>query len=532
MRLLRAPRLGLSLAAMVAVLLLSVAVPVLDEESYLEIAGMLDPARPYDWWRPWPPWGSAREADAFVFAHPPAFLLWVHAWARTGAPIWPLKVAAGLPWAALLGWSVGRLAERIAHRPWLVAVGFLLAPITLLGVQRGLMPDLMVTALEATAVCWWLEGLSVNGAVRRRWMLWAGVAAGLAATTKYPALMVLPVLALHGQSRRQLSDTVPFWLAFAAVFLGTELWLALAYGRVHLVEVLSRAAEIPSGAVGPRWLGTAVRLSLGVTALPVLILPWRRALPAVTVLAGGLVWWGMPEGTSTQDALLAVILAALGAMLVGLAARELVWPDAPRADKTRHDGLLIGAWLLAVLAGVAFGHNFSAPRYLLPAMAPLALLVDRIASRRGDGRLVFGVGIALSAVLATALTVAEHQLHHAAVLAADRALAAVPAHLQPGCFTGEWAFRWRMREAGWTFCAGVDDVVALPPGRVVIGPTQSSPGELPTTLGELEHVSLGHTWLHVVDASTGVGLYSETVGLVPFSIKPGPVETVTLWQTR
>ena len=71
------PRLALALAAAVVAALLSCPVPVLDEESYLDIATQLRWDRPYDWWRPWPPWGANREADALVYAHPPGFLMWV-----------------------------------------------------------------------------------------------------------------------------------------------------------------------------------------------------------------------------------------------------------------------------------------------------------------------------------------------------------------------------------------------------------------------------------------------------------------------
>ncbi len=526
------PRLGLCVLAVLLVPALAAALPVLDEESWLELARGLDPARPYDWWRPWPPWGSAAAPDAFVFAHPPGFLLWLHAWARPGLPVWPVKVAAAVPWAALLGWSAGRTAERLAHRPWLAGLAFLFAPITLLGLQRGMMPDLMVTALEAAAVCWWLEGQATPGRTGARWLLWSGLALGLAAATKYPALVLLPVLALHASARRSLRRSLPMLLGFAGVFVAVEGWLAVAYGRVHLAEVLLRAGEIPRGAAGARWLGTAVRLALGVTLLPVVLAPWRRGLPAALLGVGALLLWGLPEGTGRRDVLVAGAFATVGVMALGLALRELLWPAAPRADRSRGDGVLVGAWLLAVVGAVLVGHNFSAPRYLLPAMLPLALLIDRVAARRPDTRLLLGLGIGLSAVLGLATTVAEHRFHEAADAAAQRAVE-LAAPLGPaGCFTGEWALRWRLRQAGWAFCPTPADVLALPPGRVVLGPTQSSPGALPATLARVDAVSMGHGWLRVVDAPAGVGLYGETLGLVPLALRPGPLETVTLWRTR
>ncbi|MEC8425573.1 MAG: hypothetical protein VX000_17425, partial [Myxococcota bacterium] len=369
------PRLALALAAAVVAALLSCPVPVLDEESYLDIAAQLDWLRPYDWWRPWPPWGASREADAFVYAHPPGFLLWVKAWAALGGPVPALKVAAGLPWALLLGWSVGRLAERTTRQRWLALAAWLATPITVLGLQRGLMPDLMVAALSTYAVVAWIEADRADASQRDRWLRGSGLTLALACVTKYPALLLLPVLLLHARVRRRLRGLLPFWLAFAVPFILVEGWLWVGYGRPHLWEVLSRADEIPRGPLGGRGLGVATRLGLGVAMLPLMLAPLRRLLLPSTVLAGGLVLWGAPGGTDTSGLVVLAVTAVPGVGAALVVGREWFAPSAPRADVEPGDGLLLGGWALVVLLGVVVGHNFAAPRYLLPAMAPLAMVL-------------------------------------------------------------------------------------------------------------------------------------------------------------
>jgi 4-amino-4-deoxy-L-arabinose transferase-like glycosyltransferase len=522
-RLLDRPRLVLAFVAAAVAVLLVCPVPVLDEESYLDIAGQLTASRPYDWWRPWPPWGAGREADAFVYAHPPLFLWWVHVWSRLGGVVAATKVAAGLPWALLLGWGVGRLAERTTRRPWLAAAVWIACPITVLGLQRGLMPDLMLASLETIAVVAWVEA-GQDGARRRTvWLVGGGIALSLAILTKYPAAVLVPVLLLHARfTEGGLRRTLPFWVAAAVPLLLVEGWLWWAYGRPHLWEVLSRAGEIPRGPLGGRALGSAVRLALGVTMLPLLVAPVRSLwLPAVAG-AGVLVLFGAPEGTTAVEMAVLVAFAAAGLVAVLLAGRGAM-SAGRREDVVPHDGLLMGGWAVAVVLAVVVGHNFSAPRYLLPAMGPLALLVTRAVERRGEGRTLLYAGAAVQGVLALLISTSEHHFFLAGDAVARQVAAATE---EPGRFTGEWSFRWRLQHAGWTFLAGD----APPSGSWVAGPMESSPQALPESWVATETMAAGGLPLRVVDSANGVGLYGETIGALPLGWRSGPLEEAVLWR--
>lgn len=516
-----------------AVLLLSGPLPVLDEESYLEIGGLLDPLRPYDWWRPWPPWGSQREADAFVYAHPPLFLEWIALWlpataGRFGAGepveglVWPLKVAAALPWAGLLGWCVGRLCERWGPQPWRSAALWLSAPVVLLIAQRGLMPDLMVTALATSALTAWVEATAAQArGLRFRWALWSGLSLGAATLTKYPAaLLALPMLWDGRRAGRGVA--VPAFAAAAVLVVGVELALLIEYGRPHLIEVLRRAPEIPRGPLLGRALGVAARLSLVAFALPLAARSPARWWIGAAALGLAIALLGAPAGDGLATGLQTWVWASAGLLAAAPAVRAVRSAAAPPEER------LLAGWALVVIAGVVIGHNYAAPRYLAAAAAPLALLWSReLAGQRGAGAL-FAAAIALQAGLGLWISAAERSFAAAADEAARSIDASTPAEpgAAPRAFTGEWTFRWRLRQRGWRFWDGAE---ALPLGVRLAVPTHSSPAALPATVQPGPHHGFGRGGLRLLDAPRSVGLYSETTGVLPLGWSAGPVESVTLW---
>ncbi len=479
------------------------ALPVLDEETWLWLAAHAPMARPYDWWRPGPPWGDSPAPDAFVFAHPPLFIAWLKLLLPFAHDLADLRRLAGLPWAALLGLGVGLLAER-APRPWPTLALALSAPVVVLALGRGLMPDLMASGLVMAALCAWV--LAWEQA--RRWpvLVAGGLALALAGFTRYPALILAPVLGMEAWRRGRLRESLPFWLAFLLPWAAGEGWLYALYGRVHLWEVLSRAGEIPRGPLPERILGVLVRLGLVVGPAALLAMD-RRALPLGFLLGGLALALGWPEGPDTAERLGLLGLAVLGGLaLVGAArARE---GDRP----------LLGGLGGVVTLGVALGHNYAASRYLLPGAAPLLLA---LAGRRRE--LWIGAAAAAQLGLSLALVRAELAYAEAAVAAAETVLE----DADPGSFTGEWSFRWRMEQAGWTFRA-------TPPAEGLVAiPENASPGFGPGEGWEaVAHGGAGLGRLRVLDLAQGVGFYAETLGPLPLGWRPGRLEEVTLWRVR
>jgi hypothetical protein len=488
-----------------------------------------------------------------------------------------MRLAAGLPWAVLLGAAVARLAVRTTHHPHLAALAWITSTVVVLGLQDSLMIDLPATALATAALAAWREAIehAADGTEREglRWATGAGLALGAALATKYSVVAFVPVLALHAARARWRGGLVMLGLA-AGILALVEGWIALTYGRVHVWEVWTRRAEIGAGAVGPRALGTLARA--GMLSLPLVLLLARPALAAVGVGLGlAALVAGRPAGLSFGAAGLLLGCAALGGMIVARAGEAALRGASRRRKGDRDDAFLLGGWVLAGVAGVIVLHNYASARYLFPVAAPVALLLGRAAEEvRAGKRVLIGTSV-LSGVLSLALAVADARLAAAGAEVARAALAVVarsegvaapesgattgsggvagggspPPHesqtraaaaeLPPearaslaapasGVFAGEWSFRGVFEAAGWRrYVPGT----TLPPCTWLVVAENASPGEIPP-LEPIARVEGEDRFpLRVVDLRHHIGLHAETLGPLPFGLASGPLESATLYRS-
>ncbi|MES2645183.1 MAG: glycosyltransferase family 39 protein [Myxococcota bacterium] len=517
--------------------------PAIDEEGYLWIAAHLDVGRPYDWVRAWPPY----DADAYAWAHPPLHVLWLKLCAVVApTPGVALRAVAGLPWIVLFAYSVVRLAARTCRHPDLAAAMWLASPIVLLALHDTWMIDLPAVALATFAMAAYREGLVDED---QRWFVASGLALGAAIETKYSMAVLVPVLAFH---MTRLGPRPWLWFALFAVVAAVEGPLWALYGRPHPWEVWLRRHEIEAGDLGARALGTLVRGAL--LALPLVLV---RADPRI--LAGGLalalvaVLGARPTEMPIVMSTMLVGLAGLGGALLIRAVVAVFRSPVKRRKGDRGDPLLLGAWVVATVLGVVFVHNYASARYLLPAAAPLALMLTRSGEEVPWGKGLLRASAALSGVVALVLAVADYRFAAAGVEVARAAIGAVGAVVGSGAgggttgaaaggtagaggasngrFAGEWSFRGEMEAAGWARYRP-DEV--LPAGTWVVVAENASAGTVDlTTLEPYRHVASADTFpVRIVDLDAGIGLYAETLGPLPFGWGRGPLEGATVYRVR
>ncbi len=484
--------------------------PVVDEESYLWLGRTLAWADPYAWTRAW------QGGDGYLYAHPPLHLWWMKL-------ISPLGLAGRLPalgWVALYAWGAATWMARACKHPGYAAAAWLGSSTVLLGLQDSLMIDLPMVALATAGLAAYREALSRDDADRI--YVIAGLALGAAIETKYPALLVAGVVAVHGfRIRLSARHAAALFLPMLAVPAAIEGAMYAQHGAWHPLVAWESRDIIARGPLDGRALGTLARLALLPTCLGLaLAAPVHLAVGTAIGLASML--WVRPAGLGAGGAFALLVFAALGGTALSRAILACVSPVTRRRKGDRLDSFLLGALVVAVTLGVVAVHNYASARYLLPAAVPVAILAARSAEEVAHGKRALAIASGLAAALGLGTVAADWAYARAS---AEVATGMIEQH-RAASFRGEWTFRHVMEAAG---AARVDD----PAPGTLVAVDEHSGGEVPATWEPMARVvSTSRFPLRVVDVRAGAGLYAETLGPLPVAIGHGPLAAATLYEVR
>ena len=457
--------------------------PVLDEESYLYIAQSMSIDRPYDWTLPWPPY-----TDSYRYAHPPLFLYWV--WIGTklfGSSIIWIKFFLGFPFRLLLGYSASWML--IHHTPsskqnWSICA-WMSSPIVLMVGARSMMPDVMFCAL---GMCTMMLYLSAKEDQKRQRFL-CGIFLGFACWVKYPALLLwVPILF----SYRTWGGMWPIFAGFLCTWGLGEGWLWSLYGQSHLEVVLSTADHVDRGPLLGRVTGFFMRLLLG---MPFLFLLYHRRNLWFVLLVLPIGMWCIPD-LSSGETIVALLWFSFAVMSVIFCVRRMDF---------------FTVWWMTIFVGVCSTHNFASPRYLILGMVPLVVLIMRECS---DERWLRYPILGLSLCLSTLIAYSEHEHANETWKLAQE----IDVQAQ---YSGEWTFRWAMRQKGMLLWKGEKVPVLLP--------KQAVGGSFPQGFARTQVYTGTVRRRILLDQAYSVGYYSELLGFWPLGFHQGPIEEVYVW---
>jgi hypothetical protein len=347
----------------------------------------------------------------------------------------------------------------------------------------------------------------------------------LAASYKYPSLILLPLFGLHLWRLNLLGQAKRLVLGFGLIFLGIQGFLFLQYQEIHLWSALQSASELDRSSTLQRGAGLAVRLGFALSPLALLATRPKASTGGIgaAIGAGALLILG-PGDLGLLGILLLVSLATAGAVFSIRAAKACFSsPPTPQGAAQSEDGFLLGAWALLVLSSILLGHNYADSRYLLPAILPFSLLMVRGAEATALGTQKLRWAAALWAGVAILTATADFKLAQAT----DKLALEIAQSETPARFSGEWTARYRLRTQGWSFWHPSEDLA--PGDRVLVfsNAGSASPPEKGRVAAQFQ--SKNHFPIRVLDWAADAGYHSEQLGRLPIAWGQGPLVSATLY---
>lgn len=346
------------------------------------------------------------------------------AWLRFGFIVFPLMYAV----------SGYFLARRFTRHPLATTSLMMVTPAVMI-FSPVLMPDLPMTALWLSGIACFLSGLEGR---KKSKLLLGGAVFTLATFVSYQSLFIILLMAFyawwkqssalpHSPASRGRKDFLG--VALIALFLPVLALAAYTFAEyIHFSYVPAKRAALylvsvnVTGASYLKQKALGALSTLGGTSfffLSVLWVAWRRLklsqlgiLLALTTLCCLFLPRAYSFGEKAEYfvlALCALLLLGLPLQFIGASARNF----ALRSRKSA-DCFLLTAWIMGVVVYTIFLCEFSAARYFIAIVPPLAILfelsVEQVYAGRESARRKFiGVTILATCILAFVVNVADYQ---------------------------------------------------------------------------------------------------------------------------
>lgn len=451
---------------------------VIDDGNFVDQALQIlkQPGAPYSF----PIHFSAPLDFFYYFANPPGLAyFFAPVIAAFGSSEVVLHAASlGFSWLAVA--CMVACSQRLAGSGLLGALLLLSTPAFLVS-SHTLMADVPAAALALCALHLFVRGVDEQ---ELRLLALAGVAAGSAALLKYSGLSVAALMLLYAASRsrqlgvRQAVTAVGVSIGVAALLFGAWcLASQVVYGELHLLAAGTLESHHATMTQRVQQAIAALADLGGATIFAPILLAWSLAasfslgrgagllsvvasllLAAIALLPDSLSLWEAQQYSLANRSLLALLLAAGTAtfcftLLAGIAALRVVaagWravddhPDGRAAAVT----LLLAAWVLGFVL-IDARLLFATPKYLVPAIAPLILLLLRSRPGRALAASAPAAGGVVAATAAFGLLLSLANASYAGSL--RRFVSQTVPEIASGrtaWFTGHHAVRYYAQEQG------------------------------------------------------------------------------------
>jgi hypothetical protein len=402
----------------------------------------------------------------------------------------------------------------------------------------SVMSDVPMLCLWLWSMAIWFVADEQSGPRAPLAYLAAGLLMTAAALCKYPALQLVPLLAITALKRRHLRAQVAALLMPVIAVLAFQ-WIShRVYGSGYVSVAATYAANqwlahlrqiAPQVLVALSFVAGAALpagLVLIVIARSRWVIAWVVAIPiAVGVLRFSHALMPLNAGAQPRRAMLAwqfAVLASLGAAIIIAAISQL------RRCRDR-SSLLLALWIIGVFVFAAIVNWSINVRSLLPMLPALAIVAARQLDASSDRftmprRIGIAAALAISTGLAAMVAAADYSMASASRRAAELIHYRARDFHGTIWFLGHWGFQWYMEQLG---AKPFDLDATIPAGGLVVIPMNNTnlfnfPEGVLQMLDEIKIDMF--PYVSTQNAARGAGFYTGLAGPMPFALGPTPPE--------
>lgn len=432
--------------------------------------------------------------------HPPlnAYLLTLP-WLVAGGFSVPVFHLFYVIFALVIGYTAYVLALYFTPHAFWAALLISASPLVQVNANTvaGPEPPLLCFVLIGAAAFFW----------RRFWV--CGVFLTLAAFCALQALAIPPILGLVYVLNRERPSRAA-WAALISPYIALGAWQVFQFALTGGLPLAGLTANMTGQAYG----GVRLRLESAAAMLQhlgVLVIFAPLAIRRLWGAAPGLVLAFLVHGYAWWERALLVVCVTLGV-------NALLWLWESRSMQPA-----LAAWALLYFAFAEAVFFAGASRYLLPLVAPMAIL---FVLQFGNRRRILALAAFAAVFLGLNISFAAYEF--------SRVYAEAPP--PPGktfLVNGEWGFRYYMLQRGGRMI----EASSVPwPGEWIVSSNLALAGDYDSMAEEAASVVRTQdlwvrTPLRLIDRHAHSGFSAASFGLLPFSFSRGPLDRITYSRT-
>lgn len=460
---------------------------------------------------------------------------------------------AFLPITILASVAMYFLARRFTSHPLASALLLITSPAFMVNSHQA-MSDVPMLAFWLVAMACYIYGMDHFDT---RWVIASVVFINLASMTKYPGILVLPILLLYSLIQKHSLGRV--LMVVGSSLISLVLWSAdnmLVFEKIHVLSILRQESYLPS--LNPshelshyvsRMIEVMAHLG-GAILVPIVLLFALRTRSyllclsiAVPLAVASSIFMARTYSLGYQVAFIFFVASGIGQVLwvVSVGGRALLKHVRSRArdsddHKMMKDDVFVLVWIWLVGLYLVVIPPFSAARYVLPVLPPIVILTVngvsrwREANKRWMSR-VWSMTILLTLAVSSVVAIADYRL---ASVYREFGRYVGSMYMARGArvwVDGFWGFRYYLEAKGARPLRSRE----VAPGDIVVTSSMATlfplPPEIDRKKSVVEEVPYGDRFrVRSFNGEAHAGFYSDGWGLLPYSYSGSELDRLLIYR--